>query len=51
VLIEDTALSRVPQGAPLPPETIPRTYGDLTTTPLQEEVKPGQQTIDFDIDS
>jgi hypothetical protein len=50
VLIEDSALSRVPQGAPLPPEVIPRSYGSPTTTPLQKEVKSGQQTIDFEID-
>jgi len=51
VLIEDTSLSRVPQGAARPPELIPRSYSNPTTTPLQKEVKPGEQTIDFDIGS
>ena len=51
VLIEDTALSQVPQGGALPPERIPRAYASPTTTPLEQEVKSGQQTIDFDIGS
>ncbi len=51
VIIEDSALSRVPQGAPLPPAVIPRSYANPTSTPLQKEVKSGQQTIDFDFDS
>lgn len=51
VLIEDTALSGVPQGGPLPPELIPRSYANPTTTPLQKEVKSGHQMIDFDIGS
>jgi hypothetical protein len=51
VLIEDSALSRVPQGEPLPPEVIPRSYANPNTTTLQEEVKPGHQTIDFDLSS
>ena len=51
VLIEDSALSRIPQGAPLPPEVIPRSYASPNTTPLQKEVKSGHQTIDFNIGS
>ena len=51
VLIEDTTLARVPQGAAPPPKIIPKSYANPATTPLKEEVKPGQQTIDFQIPS
>ena len=51
VLIEDMALSQVPQGAARPPERIPRDYAKAATTPLQQEVKSGGQTIDLDIGS
>ena len=49
VLIEDTALSQVPQGQPLPPQLIPTAYSNPAKTPLIVEVKSGAQTIDLDI--
>ena len=49
VLIEDTALSRVPQGGRRPPERVPRSYANPATTPLQREVNSGSQAIDFDL--
>ena len=50
VLIEDMTLANVPQGAPMPPERIPLTYANPTTSTLNEEVKPEDQVIDFDIE-
>src|SRR4051794_37230804 len=48
VLIEDTALSGVPQGQTPPPPLVPPTYNSPASTPLDKEVKPGAQTIDLD---
>ena len=49
VLIEDPALSQVPQGRAPPPQIIPPAYNSPASTPLIKEVKPGSQTIDLDI--
>ncbi len=49
VLIEDTALSQIPQGQTPPPQLVSPAYNSPATTPLLQEVKPGEQTIDLEI--
>jgi hypothetical protein len=49
VLIEDPALSQVPQGQAPPPQLIPPAYNSPASTPLLKEVKPGEQTIDLEV--
>lgn len=49
VLIEDMAMSRIPQGQPLPPRLIPTDYNSPATTPLLIEVKQGPQAIDLEV--
>jgi hypothetical protein len=48
VVIDDTALSGVPQGQALPPPVISATFASPASTPLKKEVKSGAQTIDLD---
>ena len=49
VLIEDTAMARVPQEKKPPPRLIPRVYNSPATTPLVKEIVSGSQTIDLEI--
>ncbi|HEX6960523.1 MAG TPA: hypothetical protein VF175_01540 [Lacipirellula sp.] len=51
VTVVDTRYSSIPQGQPLPPRLFPLAYSNPTTTPLKIEVKPGEQTIDLNLDS
>jgi hypothetical protein len=48
VVIEDTALSGVPQGQAPPPPVISATFASPASTPLKKEVKAGAQTIDLE---
>ena len=50
VVVEDTRASGIPQGQPRPPELFSPDYGGLSATPLRFEVKPGEQTIDLELD-
>jgi hypothetical protein len=49
VMLDDTRLGGIPQGAPIPPRLFPAEYGSSATTPLSFEVKPGPQTIDLEV--
>jgi PKD repeat protein len=49
IIVEDTRLASVPQGAKLPPLVIPASYSNVARTPLSFEVKPGAQTFDIQI--
>ena len=49
VMIEDSSLSGLPQGAPMPPMVVPPEYNSPATTPLEKEVAPGEQTIDIEL--
>jgi hypothetical protein len=49
VVVEDSSLSSIPQGAPIPPRIIPIAYNSPATTPLAFEVKAEPQTIDLEI--
>ncbi len=49
VTVLDTRYSSIPQGQPLPPRLFSLQYGSPTTTALKFEVKPGDQTIDLDL--
>jgi hypothetical protein len=49
VVVEDSSLSSIPQGAPIPPRIIPVAYNSPATTPLAFEVAVEPQTIDINI--
>lgn len=49
VVLEDSSLSSIPQGAPIPPRIIPVAYNSPASTPLAFEVKAEPQTIDLEI--
>jgi hypothetical protein len=50
VSVIDTSVGHTPQGQMPKPSAVPLPYSNPSTSPLQKEVKPGEQTIDIDID-
>jgi hypothetical protein len=50
VTIIDTTVGVTPQGHEPRPSAIPMAYGTPATTPLLVEVKPGENSIDLEVD-
>lgn len=49
IVLDDTRLASLPQGAPIPPRIIPPDYNSPASTPLAFEVKTGPNTFDISV--
>jgi hypothetical protein len=49
IVLDDTRLASLPQGAPIPPRIIPPDYNSPASTPLTFEIKAGQNTFNIDV--